>query len=206
MKEHGRNLSDSNSGSIGRNIGYLIDVLSDDARYNFNYRTSDMTGWLIPVFGNINAAKANRRGAYKTAFSLAMAAHKLTGIFEVHSGLEASDAYSVFNALGAVSLQCLAWGKDDGDVKDWRANFEVHADDGWGPAFKLVAGRPVTDDEIEQYRTAHVTREQDNDIIMAQRPRKIRDGEYDLSLAGGPDEWLVLDYVVLKALALLWRD
>lgn len=51
---------------------------------------------------------------------------------------------------------------------------------------QLVAGRAVNETEIEQYRTAHVTREQDNDIIMAQRPRKIRDGVFDLSRAGGP--------------------
>ena len=40
---------------------------------------------------------------------------------------------------------------------------------------------------------------------MAQRPRKISDGEYDLSLTGGPGEWLILDYVVLRALVLLWK-
>lgn len=204
LEEHGRGLSDTAKGQIGRNIGYLIDVLSDEARYHFNYRTSDMTVWLIPAFGNINAAKGNRRAAYKQAFSLALKAHQLTGWVEL-SSLKASDAYSVFNALAAVSLQCIAWGKDDSDVKEWRANFKVHADDGWGPAFKIVAGRAVSETEIEQYRTAHVTREQDNDIIMAQRPRKIRDGVFDLSRAGGPGEWLVLDYVVLKALALLWQ-
>lgn len=191
LEEHGRNLSDSPSSRIGRNIGYIIDVLWRKYQIEEQYKTDDLWNML---------GEGTRRGHYKQMFSLALKAHQLTGWIEL-SGLEASDAYSVFNALGAVSLQCLAWGKDDGDVKNWRANFKVHADDGWGPAFKLVAGRPVTDTEIEPYRTAYVTRAQDNDIIMAQRPRKIRDGGYDLLVSG---EWLVLDYVVLRALALLW--
>jgi hypothetical protein len=215
LEENGRGLSKADKGDIGRNIGYLIDVLSDKNRYNMIYRTIDMPFWRLTAAFNEEKAKQNRRSFYKEMFSLALKAHKLTGEWEsAESGelfgkrvkLEFSDAYSVFNALGAVSLQCIAWGRDDNDVKEWRSNFKPHADDGWGPAFKLVAGRTVEDAEIQAYNPAYVTRDQDNDIIMAQRPRKIRDNIFDFSLNGESGQYLVLDYVILKALELLWEN
>ncbi len=216
LEEHGRGVSSETKGSIGRNIGYLIDVLSDEQRYDMVYRTSDMTVWRSTALFNEKQAKKNRRAYYKMMFSLALKAENLGEQFDDSLtggemfGMPVKvdhlvDEYSQFNTLGAVSLQCIAWGAGDQDVQEWRGNFKVHADDGWGPAFKLVAGRSVSDSEIEAYRTAHVTRAQDNDIIMAQRPSKIRDGTFDLSLTGKSGEWLVLDYVILKALALLWR-
>ncbi|MDD5269390.1 MAG: hypothetical protein PHO08_20125 [Methylococcales bacterium] len=203
LEEQDKGVSVSSKGTIGRNIAYMIDVLCDDARYDLNYRTSDMTAWLVFALGNITDAKSNRRAAYKALFGLALQAHSLTGWLQT-GGLDASNEYSVFNALGAVSLQCIAWGKDDGDVKDWRSNFGVHADAGWGPAFLLVAGRSVSDANIDDYATAHITRNLDNDIIMAQRPTKIRDGILTPDLKGGPEQWLTLDYIILKALRLLW--
>lgn len=205
LEEHGRGVSDSANGSIGRNIGYMVDVLSDSNRYDIIYRTNDMNVWRVTAGFNEKKAKENRRTAYKEAFSLALKAHKISGDWEQISGLEASDSYSVFNALGATSLQCIAWGKNNGDVTEWRSNFKVHADAGWGPAFKLVVNRKVNDAEIEEYYTAHVTSDQDNDIIMAQRPRKIRDGILHPLQKGGDGQWLVIDYVVLKALDLLWK-
>jgi hypothetical protein len=214
LEEHGRGVSDSHKGRIGRNIGYLIDVLSDQQRYNMTYRTADMDIWRATALFNEKQAKKNRRAFYKAMFSLALKAHNLSAqfddslaggiLFGIPVKLEVTDEYSVFNALAAVSLQCVAWGKEDSDVQAWRANFKLHADDGWGPAFRIVAGRSVTPDVIEIYRTAHVTRDQDNDIIMAQRPGKIRDGRFDLTLSGEDGEWLVLDYVVLKALDWVW--
>lgn len=203
LEEKGKGVSDSLKGTIGRNIGYMIDVLCDEDRYDIAYRTSDMTVWLISGIGNVTAARANRRGAYKTLFGLALQAHSLTGWLQT-GDLDVSDEYSVFNAIGAVSLQCIAWGKDDGDVKDWRSNFRIHADNNWGPAFQLVAGRSVSNTDIEEYATAHVTRDLDNDIVMAQRPDKIQDGTLTSKLKGGPGQWLTLDYVILKALRLLW--
>jgi hypothetical protein len=216
LEEHGRGVSSERKGSIGRNIGYLIDVLSDEQRYDMVYRTSDMAAWRLTAAFNENKAKKNRRAYYKRVFSLALKAENLGEQFDDSFtdgemfGMpikvdHLADEYSQFNTLGAMSLQCIAWGADDQDVQEWQANYRVHADDGWGPAFRLVAGRSVSDSEIEAYRTAHVTRAQDNDIIMAQRPRSIRDGTFDLSLTGKPGEWLVLDYVILKALALLWQ-
>jgi hypothetical protein len=201
LEEAGRGVSDTSNGRIGRNIGYMIDVLA--RKYGFVYRTSDMDYWRASAIWNENAAKANRRAAYKKMFTLALEAHELGGWIE-KGGLEASDSYSVFNALGAVSLQAIAWGKEDQDVRDWRSNFRVHAEDGWGPAFEIVAGQTVVDDIIDEYYTAHVTNHQDNDIIMAQRPRKIRDGILHPRQKGEEGQWLVLDYVVLKALKLLW--
>lgn len=204
LEEAGRGVSDSTQGRIGRNIGYLIDVLCDSSRYNLNYRTSDLPVYLVPCFGNIDCAKGNRRGAYKEMFSLALDAYELTG-WVSSGGLDVGDEYSAFNALAAVSLQCLAWGRDDSDVKEWRENFEVHADDGWGPAFQIVSGRPVTNAEIEAWDGAHVTRDLDNDIIAAQRPAKIRDGVLTPNLAAGPDRWLLLDYLILEGLRLIWN-
>lgn len=116
-----------------------------------------------------------------------------------------SDEYSVFNTLAAISLQCLAWGKDDADVKAWRSNFAVHADQGWGPAFQLVAGRPVADAALQAWANAHVTRDQDNDIIAAQRPTKIRDGIISPNLGQASGHFLLLDHVILQALRLIWK-
>ena len=203
LEEHGKGVSDATQGAIGRNIGYMIDVLCDDARYDINYRTSDLSMFLIPCLGNIDCAKGTRRGAYKALFSLALNAHKLSGWVGT-GGLDVADEFSVFNALAAVSLQCMAWGKDDTDVKDWRENFTVHADDGWGPAFRIVSGRGASDADIDAWADAHVTRDLDNDIISAQRPTKIRDDILTSGLKGGTDQFLVLDYVILKALYVLW--
>jgi hypothetical protein len=215
LEEQGRSLSDTNKGTIGRNIGYLIAVLSDDVRYNMIYRTEDMTIWRTTALFDEKQAKKNRRAFYKAMFTLALKAHNLSEQFDetLADGefmgkpvkLDISDEYSVFNALAAVSLQCIAWGKEDSDVKAWRSNFKVHADDGWGPAFALVAGRTVSKGDIDTYRSAHVTRVQDNDIVMAQRPGKIRKGTFDLTLTGASGEYLVLDYVILKALEILWQ-
>jgi hypothetical protein len=203
LEKNDTGLSNTQKGSIGRNIGYMIDVLCDNARYNLNYRSSDLTFYLVPCLGNIKCAKGNRRGVYKNMFSLALNAHELGGWIRP-SGIDVTDEYSVFNALAAVSLQCVAWGKDDSDVKDWRDNLKLHADDGWGPAFQIVAGRSISDADITAWADAHVTRALDNDIISAQRPVKIRDGILTSDLKGGVDHWLTLDYVILKALRVLW--
>ena len=203
LEEQGKGVSATTQGAIGRNIGYMIDVLCDKERYDINYRSSDFPIFLAPCLGNVQCAEKNRRGAYKTLFSLALEADQLGGWVASH-GLDAADEYSVFNALAAVSLQCLAWGKDDSDVKAWRANFTVHADDGWGPAFQIVSGRGVSAADIDAWADAHVTRSLDNDIISAQRPTKIRDGTLTSGLKGGTDQFLVLDYVILTALHLLW--
>jgi hypothetical protein len=204
LEEDGKPLSNSPQGKIGRNIGYMIDVLADNARYGINYRTSDLPAYLVPCLGNINCAKGNRRKVYKKMFGWAIQAHQLAGWVQGTTGLEVSDEYSVFNALGAGSLQCIAWGKDDSDVKEWRAHFKMFADDGWGPAFRLVAGRSVTDADIDVYYTSYMTRDLDNDIIIAQRPGKIKNGEFQPGLLPGPDRWLLLDYVILKGLRALW--
>lgn len=205
LEEGGSPLSDSPQGKMGRNIGYLIDVLADSARYGINYRTSDLPAYLVPCLGNIKCAKGNRRKVYKEMFGWAIQAHQLAGWVQGATGLEVSDEYSVFNALGAVSLQCIAWGKDDSDVQEWRDHFKMFADDGWGPAFRLVAGRSVANADIDVYYTSYMTRDLDNDIIIAQRPNKIRSGEFQPGLPQGPDRWLLLDYVILKGLQALWQ-
>ncbi len=102
LEEDGKPLSDTLKGRIGRNLGYLIDVLCDHARYNLIYRTEDMPMFLIPCLGNIDCAQGNRRGAYKTLFGLALDAQEIGG-FVLRAGLDVTDEYSVFNALGAVS-------------------------------------------------------------------------------------------------------
>jgi hypothetical protein len=204
LEEQGRGVSATPQGRVGRNIGYLIDVLCDADRYDLNYRSSDLPLFLVPCFGNIDCAKKKRRSTYKSLFMLALKAYHIGG-WAAAEGLDISDEYSIFNALAAVSLQCLAWGKDDADVQAWRSNFAVHADQGWGPAFQLVAGRSVTDAALQAWVNAHVTREQDNDIIAAQRPTKIKDGIISPNLGPGTDRWLLLDHVILQALRLIWR-
>ena len=97
------------------------------------------------------------------------------------------------------------WGKNDSDVKDWRENFTVHADEGWGPAFRIVSGRSVSESDVQAWANAHVARDQDNDIISAQRPTKIRDGILSPDVGPGPDRWLLLDYVILEGLRLVWN-
>ena len=94
LEEQGKGVSDSSKGTIGRNIAYMIDLLCDDARYDLNYRTSDMTAWLVLALGNITDAKANRRAAYKALFGLALQAHSLAGWIQT-GGLDVSDEYSV---------------------------------------------------------------------------------------------------------------
>ncbi len=204
LEENDKGVSDTTKGNIGRNIGYMIDVLCDNARYNINYRSSDLPLYLVPCIGNINCAKGNRRSAYKSMFSLALKAHKLGG-WVATGGLDISDEYSVFNALASVSLQCVAWGKNDSDVKDWRENFVIHADNGWGPAFEIVSGHRIESTNVISWSDAHVTRDLDNDIISSQRPTKIRDGLLTSELKGGTDQWLTLDYVILEGLQVLWN-
>ena len=213
IEERGLRISTKGE-NIGRNVAYMIDVLSDKRNYGGVYRTSDMPFWRATALFNERAAKANRRSAYKFAFSAALKAHaagqELEQVMQKSGlGREARmvvNDYSVFNGLAAVSFQAVYWGRQDSDVKAWRKNFEAHADQGWGPAFQIVAGRPYAEEEITAFADAHVKRDLDNDIIMAQRPRKLRDRKLHPNLKGGDGQWLVLDFVVLKGLELLWRS
>ena len=113
--------------------------------------------------------------------------------------------YSAFNALAALSFHAVYRGKEDNDLRELRAAFRRIADDNWGPAFRIVSGRSYEPHHIESFASAHVTRDLDNDIIMAQRGRKLRDGTLHTKLSGGDGQWLVLDYVILKALDRLWN-
>jgi hypothetical protein len=66
----------------------------------------------------------------------------------------------------------------------------------------------VSTNEIDAYRTAHIKSDQDNDIILAQRPHKYISDKFpalQLSQTGGEGQWLVLDYLILKGLELAWR-
>jgi len=119
--------------------------------------------------------------------------------------LATMDDYSVFNALAVVSVTCIKWGKDDNDVDAWRANYRLHADRGWGPSFRIVASRSLDESQIEDYYTAHITHDMDKDIIMAQRPHKYLKGDFGPYLKGGPGQWPVLDFVILKGLRLVWQ-
>jgi hypothetical protein len=166
LEEHGRGVSSEARGSIGHNISYLIDVLSDEQRYNMVYRTSDMTVCGRPPFStrknqeepaDLLQGPILPRSQGITCLSSSTNPCRVARCSEYPSSWIHCQISARCSMLPSVSLQCIAWGKDDHDVQDWRANFKVHADDGWEPAFRLVAGRSINNAEIEAYRSAFVT-------------------------------------------------
>jgi hypothetical protein len=186
VKQRGA-VSNTAAGAVDGNMRYVIDVVC--RKYGIEYLT-----------GNV-------RALYKRHFGLALKAHSLIVQLPVEE-LATMDDYSVFNALGLVTLQCLAWGKDDENVKKWRANYRQHADKGWGPAFRITSGRSQSTDEVKAYAHAFIIREDDNDIVMAQRPVKYLQEKFpqaQLRRNGVSGEWLVLDYIILRGLELAWK-
>lgn len=186
VDKHGE-VSPEGIGSVGANLKYCIDVIGDKQ--------------------DASLSNSFQRQLQKVAFSAALKLYNLQAQAPIPDLAQEGD-YSVFNALALVTMQCLTWGKNDDDVKDWRANFKIHADKGWGPAFKLVSGRNFEDDQIAKYKTAAIHRDQDNDILMGQRPGKYLDGKFpDPQFAQACDDThhLVLDFVILKGLQLAWK-
>lgn len=181
-RNHGA-LSDSHQGQIRDNQRYAIDIAC--RMYDIEY------------------LRGFRRELCKIEFSTALAINNQLAQLPWES-LATNGSYAVFNALGLVSASCAKWGKDDEDVDSWRKSFRVHADKGWGPAFRIVSGRSISIEDIDSYATAYVTRDHDNDIIMAQRPEKYLSGEFFPDHQAGDNRWLVLDYLILKGLQLLW--
>jgi hypothetical protein len=182
-RSHGA-LSDTWQGQIRDNQRYAIDIAC--RMYDIEY------------------LRGARRDVCKAAFSGALALNN--GLAQLPwRELATQASYSVFNAVGLVSEACIKWGKDDEDVDAWRKTFRVHADRGWGPAFRIAAGRSSNEGDVDVYKYAYTTHERDNDIIMAQRPEKYLSGEFAPDPSPGENKWLVLDYVVLKGLWLLWR-
>lgn len=186
VKSHGR-VSPTAGGAVGKNLSYCIDVIGDKH--------------------GVSLLNSFERGLSKVEFSLALKFYNAQAQVPIED-IKTLDDFSVFNSLGLVSQQCLSWGKDDDDVEAWRSNFKLLADKGWGPSFRLVSGRSITEEEIDKYGSAHITRLQDNDIIMAQRPTKYLKHEYpemQFSQGSGEDRHLVLDYVILKGLQCVWK-
>jgi hypothetical protein len=178
-------VSDSTQGEVRENLKYVIDVLA--RKYG------------------LDSVSGATRGVYKNAFSLSLKADNAQA--QLPGDLATADGYSVFNRLSLVTLQGLVWGVDDSDVKDWRKNYKVHADKGWGPAFRLVAGRSLSGEDIKKYASAYIKRDQDNDIIMGQRPSKYLAGDFPEPQFGQADAdgALVLDFVVLSGLHAAWK-
>jgi hypothetical protein len=179
-------ISAKEHGKIGRNLQYVIDVLSG------KYEVPFLDG--------------TERGFCKHHFSLALKAHNAQA--QLPGDLATEGDYSVFNTLSLVTVQCIMWGKKDDDVKTWRRNYRIHADKGWGPAFRIVSGRTVRTHDIDAYCNAHITREQDNDIVLSQRPHKFLSGDFpkpQFRQIGKEGEWLVLDFVILRGLQLTWQ-
>lgn len=207
LEENGKPLSNSCKGKIGRNLGYAIDVLCDSSRYKVNYRTPDLDVFLITALGNITAAKASRRSAYKAAFTAALVSQDLAAKTVSPTATDSNilvDTYSHFNAIGLVTLQCLAWGKSDSDVKKWRKMFKYRSSSKWGPAFRIAYGVSAN---FEQFRYGHVaygkSNNGDNDIVVAQRPIRFRSGSLRLREANN-DTWPTLDWVILNGLKHAW--
>ncbi|MES2792719.1 MAG: hypothetical protein V4719_24110 [Planctomycetota bacterium] len=117
---------------------------------------------------------------------------------------QAVNGYSVFNGLAQLSLLRVLHGNIDKDIKSWRGMLSKPARNKWGPAFELVAGTPINQKEIESYAGRHISRDLDNDIVMAQRPKKYMDGTFPPSVKPDRHTRLTLDYVILKALSCLW--
>jgi len=182
-KQHGA-LSDSHQGQIRDNQRFCIDIVC--SMYGITY------------------LKGFRRDACKFEFAAALALNNQLAQLPWQE-LATQDAYSVFNALALVSEACIKWGKSNEDVDTWRKNYRVHADKGWGPAFRIVAGRSMDQKDIDAYARSYISRAQDNDIIMAQRPGKYISGDFKPDPIAGPNKWLVLDYVILRGLELAWQ-
>jgi hypothetical protein len=197
LQRTGTALSGSPAGKILPNLGYVIDVLCDQQRYNLIYRTIDLPIFLIPCFGNIECADRKRRQAYKLAFSAAVTTQSAGANL-------GQDEFSFFNAIALVTLQALAWGPGDSDVKGWRENFAHMAVKG-GPAFQIAAGVAINDAAIEAYRSAMTCRDVDNDVIMSQRPSKFSDGTFPNPPCASNHKTATLDYVILKAARAAWN-
>jgi hypothetical protein len=158
----------------------------------------DLPVFLAPCFGNIECARKKRRGAYKEAFSAALTAQS--------AGADlGQDEFSFFNSIALVTLQVLAWGPGDDDVKKWRENFHHMASKGGGSAFQIVSGVTPVSPSVDSFKTATTCQDVDNDIVMSQRPSKFIDRTYPSPTcdAGSP-RTVVLDYLILKALELAW--
>jgi hypothetical protein len=197
LERVGTPLSDSPSGKIRPNLGYVIDVLCDQQRFDLTYHTTDLPIFLIPCLGNIECARKNRRGAYKEAFSVALTAQAV-------GASVGQDEFSFFNSIALVTLQALAWGPGDQDVKKWRENFHHMADKGGGPAFQIASGAMPANPGVDSFKTATTCRDVDNDVVMSQRPSKFQDGTFPNPSCGSSPRTAALDYVILKALELSW--
>ena len=114
------------------------------------------------------------------------------------------DEFSFFNALALVTLQALAWGPGDDDVKQWRENFHHMADKGGGPAFQIASGVTPVNPTVDSFKTTTTCRDADNDVVMSQRPSKFLDGTYPNPSCGTSPRTAALDYVILKGLELAW--
>ncbi len=172
-------VSNSSQGKLQDNLRYCIDVVAH-------------------LYG-VHYVDGATRGLYKKEFGAALKAYSHQ--VQLPGALATQDDFSVYNSLALVTLQGVVWGKDDHDVKAWRANFNQHADKGWGPAFRIVSGRSIDDATIDKYSTMRMSRSQDNDIILGQRPSKYLKGTFPPTSG----DWLVLDYVNLKGLRLAWQ-
>jgi hypothetical protein len=197
LERTGKPLSDSPSGKIRSNIGYVIDVLCDSDRYDLTYRTTDLPVFLVPCLGNIKCAHKRRRGAYKEAFSVALTAQAVGADL-------GEDEFSFFNSVALVTLQALAWGPGDQDVKKWRENFHHMADKKGGPAFQIASGAMPANPVVDSLKTATTCRDVDNDVVMSQRPSKFRDGTFPSPTCTTSPRTAALDYVILKGLELAW--
>lgn len=197
LERVGKPLSDSPSGKIRSNIGYVIDVLCDSDRYDLTYRTTDLPVFLVPCLGNIKCARKRRRGAYKEAFSVALTAQAIGADL-------GQDEFSFFNSVALVTLQALAWGHGDQDVKRWRENFHHMAEKKGGPAFQIASGVMQANPAVDSLKTATTCREVDNDVVMSQRPSKFRDGIFPSPNCTTSPQTAALDYVILKGLELAW--
>jgi hypothetical protein len=207
LEKDGTPLSSSGSGKIGDNLRYVICVLADKDRFDFNYKTAAMEKWLVPAFGDLDKAKANRRAYYKTTFTAGLEAQRLGSLNYPKQISGVFDETTFFNAIALVTAQSIVWGANDHDVKRWRNTFDHAAKAKFGPGFRLASGADVSKKDLALYREATICRRQDNDIVMAQRAKKYIDNEFpSCRVCDGkkPDQvrHIALDFVILQGLNL----
>lgn len=107
--------------------------------------------------------------------------------------------YSVWNQVALLSAVAMIYGLDR-DVQAWRKLFKTYARQGFGVGYKIVAGMKYNPGDVTWYR--NLTRWRNVDIGHQRGPEHMTYKQGRLA----PPQVLTLDYPVLKALQLIWRN
>ena len=101
--------------------------------------------------------------------------------------------YTIWNCLGLLTAIAMIRGRGHKDIKKWRKYFDWFAKNKWGPAYKIVAGKQYTWQEVDWYkkhRTNHLNIVEQRGPIHRTKPE-----------TGTVNS---MDYPILKALQKVW--